>query len=295
MTVLARRALVLALAVACTSSAPPDDDPAPRSVLFIGNSLTYTNDLPAMVTQVARAAHDSVRVAMAVGGNLAVIDHTNGATDAVAQIDRGGWTFVVLQQGPTPAGVCRDTLVIAAMRLAPHIGAVGARSALFLPWPHQGHPETLQYAGASATLAARSVGGVVLPVGIAWQNAVDCRRHHSTVWPRRLPSRAGRHPARGAHDLRAVVRSGCARHSRRNARAALDGAAAARAAAPSGPVGARGRRTPVAGPADAGAGATTRGAEGGAVIPSAARDLAGPSSSRSRTRSLAALGMTPAC
>ena len=173
MTVLARRALVLALAVACTSSVPPDDDPAPHSVLFIGNSLTYTNDLPAMVAQVADAAHDAVRVAMAVGGNLAVIDHTNGATDAVAQIDRGGWTFVVLQQGPTPAGVCRDTLVIAAMRLAPHIGAVGARSALFLPWPHQGHPEALRYAGASATLAARAVGGVVLPVGIAWQNAVD--------------------------------------------------------------------------------------------------------------------------
>jgi hypothetical protein len=66
--------------------------------------------------------------------------HVNGARDAVAQIDRGGWTFVVLQQGPMPAGICRDTLVIAAMRLAPRIRAADARTALFLPWSRRQFP-----------------------------------------------------------------------------------------------------------------------------------------------------------
>jgi len=122
--------LAVLAALAC-SSVTAGDGVSGRSLLFIGNSLTYVNDLPAMVAKVAEAADDSVRVAMVAGPNLAVIDHVNGATDAVAQIGRGDWSFVVLQQGPTPAGVCRDTLVIAAMRLAPHLNRVGARAVLF--------------------------------------------------------------------------------------------------------------------------------------------------------------------
>jgi len=165
-------ALGLAGLAAC-SQATAGEDRSDVAVLFIGNSLTSVNDLPAVVAKVAEAARDSVRVGMAAGPNLAVIDHTNGSTDAVAQIDGGEWNFVVLQQGPTPAGVCRDTLVIAAMRLAPHVGAAGGRVALFLPWARQGSPAGLAAAGESATLAARAVGGVVVPVGVAWKLALD--------------------------------------------------------------------------------------------------------------------------
>jgi hypothetical protein len=159
------------LAGACSSVAAPNGVSG-RSILFIGNSLTYVNDLPAMVAKVAEAADDSVRVAMVAGPNLAVIDHVNGASDAVGEIARGGWSFVVLQQGPTPAGVCRDTLVIAAMRLAPRIRRVEARAALFLPWARRQYPQSLEAAGQSAGLAARAVGGAVVPIGIAWRDAL---------------------------------------------------------------------------------------------------------------------------
>ena len=159
------------LAGACSSVTAPDGVSG-RSILFIGNSLTYVNDLPAMVAKVAEAADDSIHVAMVAGPNLAVIDHVKGATDAVAQIGRGRWSFVVLQQGPTPAGVCRDTLVIAAMRLAPQIERVEARAALFLPWARRQYPRSLEAAGQSAGLAARAVGGAVVPIGIAWRDAL---------------------------------------------------------------------------------------------------------------------------
>ena len=153
------------------SSVTATEDSSGHSLLFIGNSLTYVNDLPAVFAQVAEAAHDSVRVGMAAGPNLAVIDHTNGASDAVAKIDGSRWSFVVLQQGPTPAGMCRDTLIIAAMRLAPHITGAGARAAIFLPWARKGYPQSLDFATESVTLAARAVGGVVAPIGLAWRDA----------------------------------------------------------------------------------------------------------------------------
>jgi hypothetical protein len=162
---------ILGIAAACSPVTAAEDVPG-HSLLFIGNSLTYTNDLPALVASIAKAAHDSVQVAMVAGANLAVIDHVNGATDAVARIDGGRWTFVVLQQGPTPAGVCRDTLIIAAMRLAPHIRGAGGRAAIFLPWARSGFPRSVEFAGQSAMQAARAVGGVVAPVGVAWRDAL---------------------------------------------------------------------------------------------------------------------------
>jgi hypothetical protein len=73
------------------------------SILFIGNSLTHTNDLPEMVRRIADADGRTIRVAMVAGPNLAVVDHTTGSTEAPEPIDGARWDFVVLQQGPTPA------------------------------------------------------------------------------------------------------------------------------------------------------------------------------------------------
>src|SRR5262245_13457169 len=90
-------------------------DPPPagsRAVLFIGNSLTASNDLPATVGAIAQSAGDTLVVASVTGSNLALIDHFNGATNALAVIRVGGWEYVVLSQGPTPRGICRDSLVL---------------------------------------------------------------------------------------------------------------------------------------------------------------------------------------
>ncbi len=163
---------LLGVGPACSSVTSPQGATG-RSILFIGNSLTYTNDLPAMVEKVAEAAGDSVRVGMVAGPSLALIDHTDGGTDAEAEIRRGEWAFVVLQQGPTPPGICRDTLIIAAMRLAPDIRDAGGRPVLFLPWARKAFPQSLGFAGESATAAARAVGGAVAPVGIAWRELLE--------------------------------------------------------------------------------------------------------------------------
>lgn len=163
---------LLAAALACSDTTSVDP-PEGRAVLFIGNSLTYTNDLPAMLDQVARAAGDSVRVGEVTGGNMAVIDHVQPGSAALAAVDEGGWTYVVLQQGPTPAGICRDTLILASMRVAPRVWNGGGRAVLFLPWARRGFPASLAVAGESATLAARAVGGAVAPVGIAWAEALE--------------------------------------------------------------------------------------------------------------------------
>ncbi len=142
-------------------------------VLFVGNSLTYVNDLPATVAAIAALAGDTFHVATAAGPNLALIDHLNGATDAVAAMRQGGWNYVVLQQGPTPAGICRDSLVLWTQLFDPYIRAAGAQPAVFMAWPYQGPLEWFDEIRISFQQAAASVNGIFLPAGEAWHSALE--------------------------------------------------------------------------------------------------------------------------
>jgi hypothetical protein len=167
-------AVALLLCASCLSSKSALE-PLPAGghhVLFVGNSLTYTNDLPATVAAIAAAAGDTIRVAMEAGADLALIDHLTGGTSAVARIAQGGWEYVVLQQGPTPAGICRDSLVLWTKLFDAHIRAVGAKSALLMVWPIIGVGPPIDDVRISFQMAAQAVNGVFLPAGEAWRAAL---------------------------------------------------------------------------------------------------------------------------
>jgi len=141
-------------------------------VLFIGNSLTYVNDLPATVAAIAESAGDTIRVATEAQPNLALIDHLNGGSAAVARIAQGGWEFVVLQQGPTPRGVCRDSLILWTKMFDPLIRGVGAKPALFMTWPTINGTGIFDDVRVSFQEAAAAVNGVFMPAGESWRSAL---------------------------------------------------------------------------------------------------------------------------
>lgn len=167
--------LIPLLLLACGNGSSSTTEPLPAGgihVLFVGNSLTYVNDLPNTVASIATAAGDTVRVAMEAGANLALIDHLNGATNAAAQIHRGGWQYVVLQQGPTPPGLCRDSLVLWTQMFDQRIKAVGGQTAVLMTWPNSSGSEAFfDQVRESFTLAAATVSGTFLPAGEAWRSA----------------------------------------------------------------------------------------------------------------------------
>ena len=123
---------------ACLSNATSPSPPlvgGGRPVLFIGNSLTYVNDVPGIVQALADSAHgDSLAVETVAEPNFALIDHWNTGA-ALAEINRRKWDFVVLQQGPSSVDVNRDTLRLATKLFAPSIAKAGARPVLFSAWP----------------------------------------------------------------------------------------------------------------------------------------------------------------
>ena len=137
-------------------------------VLFVGNSLTYGNDVPGILQALAdSASEEKLAVASRTLPNYALIDHW---LDGVAprEIAKGGWAWVVMQQGWTPAGVHRDTLRLAARNLGVEITKIGAKAAMYQTWPPIDRPN--QFAGSieSYELAAADIGGEVFPVARAW-------------------------------------------------------------------------------------------------------------------------------
>jgi hypothetical protein len=171
------RAAALAAALAAASltcgsdggvtGPPPGEGPA---VLFVGNSLTYFNDMPLIVAAISLGAGDDppVRAAMVAFPNFSLEDHWNQG-DALDAIDAGDWDVVVLQQGPSTLPANRAHLVEWAGRFAERIRAVGARPALLSVWPTDGTEAGYDATLGSYAAAAEAVDGILIPAGEAWR------------------------------------------------------------------------------------------------------------------------------
>jgi hypothetical protein len=165
------RSVVLAAAIVCIACAQgTTGTDRPTRLLFVGNSLTAANNLPAMVEAVARSSGTRVKTAAVAYPNYSLEDHWNKG-DAACQIQRGGWTFVVLQQGPSALPESRESLVAYVRRFDAIIRAAGARTALYMVWPEREREAAFPAVSASYAAAANAVDGVLLPVGDAWRAA----------------------------------------------------------------------------------------------------------------------------
>jgi hypothetical protein len=148
--------------------------PGGHHVLFIGNSLTYTNDLPGTVSALAKSVNDTIRTLSIALPNFAVIDHALGQSNALDAIKSQSWEYVILQQGPTTTAVNRDTLIIATKALDPFVKNAGGRIALLMAWPDAASPQLFPLVRASSQQAASAVeGGIFIPAGEAWRGALE--------------------------------------------------------------------------------------------------------------------------
>jgi hypothetical protein len=168
-------AALTAAALACGSSDGITGPPAGEgpAILFIGNSLTYFNDMPDIVAAISLGAEDDppLRVGMVAFPNFSLEDHWNRG-DALEAIDEGGWDVVVLQQGPSTLPASRDHLVEWAVRFAERIRSAGAEPALLSVWPTDGTEAGYDATLASYLAAAEAADGILIPAGEAWREAL---------------------------------------------------------------------------------------------------------------------------
>ena len=75
------------------------------SVLFIGNSYTYTNNLPQMVQQIGYTMGDSIFVDSYTPGGYFLLQHSQDS-NTINKINQQPWDYVVAA-GPKSAPVFR--------------------------------------------------------------------------------------------------------------------------------------------------------------------------------------------
>jgi len=158
----------------CKSEAT-QSEPGDLAVLFIGNSLTYTNNLPDMLKELYILGNaGEIIVAEHAFPNFGLEDHwVTGARERIAE---GVWDVVVLQQGPS-ATEGRPSLIEYSERFATEIRAAGGEPALYMVWPAAQRLFDFNGVSASYQAAAAAANGMLFPAGEAWLAAWDADEH----------------------------------------------------------------------------------------------------------------------
>jgi len=136
-------------------------------VLFIGNSLTYANYLPAMLSAVAAQAGKTLVTGEVSEGGFALQDHYRVGT-AQAEIGKR-YQLVILQQGPSAEERSQADLRRSALRFDPIIRNSGARPALYMVWPELARFSVFDDVRDSYSNAALAIDAMFIPGGEAWR------------------------------------------------------------------------------------------------------------------------------
>jgi hypothetical protein len=86
-------------------------------------------------------------------------------------IRRGGWDYVILQQGPSSLPESRVILIDGTKRFDVEIRAIGAATSLYMVWPDLSRYAYFEAVRQNYKAAADTVGGLFLPGGEAWLEA----------------------------------------------------------------------------------------------------------------------------
>lgn len=152
------------------------------SVLFIGNSYTFSHDMTGTVERLAASDPDGPGLGAdrSCEGGAHFADHT-GRLGSRARIEAGRYTHVVLQDLSSGPLHDRPRFLDHGMRLAEAAHARNAAVFFFETWPRRPGHEAYRAAWSGGDAAgwlhrireayaalAEAAGGVVLPVGQAW-------------------------------------------------------------------------------------------------------------------------------
>ena len=139
------------------------------SVLFLGNSLTYFNEMPRMTARIG-ARESPPLLVDAVTESGADLEDLWFRTDALKHIWQSHWDYVVIQErGGSGAHDQGDLFHRYLGKFADEVRKSGATPLLFMTW-YERYPAEQE---AFMRGAARRARVQLLPVGLAWKHEFD--------------------------------------------------------------------------------------------------------------------------
>jgi hypothetical protein len=171
----------------------PISKPETLKILFVGNSLTYTNNLPELVEKLGEKSNININIKtqMLAKPNYALEDHWNeGELQRV--IKSGKFDFVVVQQGPSSQAEGRAMLFDSGEKIQALCKQHNSKLAFFMVWPARANYKTFDGVIQNHTEAATKTNAVLCPVGKIWKEHFDATNDFSYYGPDQFhPSMAG--------------------------------------------------------------------------------------------------------
>ncbi len=135
-------------------------------ILFIGNSHTYYNDMPAMVAELAAEDHYDCEVTMLAHGGWYLEQHLQ-EPETRFNILHGHYDYVVLQEYAHPFGP-KEKLFDAVWDLDEWVQKAKAKTVLYMTWAKKEEPEAQQEMTEAYEQLARETRALLVPVGKEW-------------------------------------------------------------------------------------------------------------------------------
>jgi len=142
------------------------------AILFIGNSLTYTNNLPELVKKEAKKNGFNITTNMVAFPNYAIIDHWDDGKIQKLIITKK-YDFVIIQQGPSSQQEGRKILIEYGTKLYKLSKENNAKLSYFMVWPSLKYYHTFDGVIKNYTDAAAINNAILIPVGKVWKDYFD--------------------------------------------------------------------------------------------------------------------------
>lgn len=135
-------------------------------ILFIGNSHTYFNDMPATVAELAKEEHYDCDVTMIAHGGWYLAQHVQ-EPETKFNIRHGHYDYVVLQEYAHPFGP-EEKLYDAVWELDEWIQTSHAKTVIYMTWAKKDEPEAQERMTAAHEKISKETGALLAPVGKEW-------------------------------------------------------------------------------------------------------------------------------
>ena len=146
------------------------------NILFIGNSLTYTNKLPQLIKKKAKYKGVKINVKMIAFPNYAIEDHWNeGGIQKL--ISSKKYDYVIIQQGPSSQSNGRKMLIEYGEKYSRLCQLNGAKLCYFMVWPALKYYHTFNDVIKNHREAALINNAILLPVGEVWKTYIDSTKN----------------------------------------------------------------------------------------------------------------------
>lgn len=157
---------------ACNKKSSDNISLADTTLLFVGNSLTFANDLPQLVANIARTKGSNIKTESLALPNYALIDHlADGKLQTMIATKK--YQYVIVQQGPSSQAEGRALLLDAATQINDLCKKNGAKLAIYMVWSAYANYSTFNGVIKNYTEAATLTNAILCPVGTVWKAYID--------------------------------------------------------------------------------------------------------------------------